>query len=163
MSGVLDLVDQCDGVVLDADLVTGRGIRGPVAAAAALDDLGIPRWAEPARNEADRVGLRASASTLTKTERRVAELVASGRSNQEVAAELFVSTKTVEANLTRVYRKLSVRSRTASERPHQIRSRSAPESAQWFALSRQVELRRLADEGKTGLLPPRLTHSDIGI
>jgi DNA-binding CsgD family transcriptional regulator len=49
---------------------------------------------------------------LTKTERRVAELVASGRSNQEVAGELFVSTKTVEANLTRVYRKLSVRSRT---------------------------------------------------
>jgi DNA-binding CsgD family transcriptional regulator len=83
-----------------------------VAAAAALDDLGIPRWAERARNEADRVGLRASASILTKTERRVAELVASGRSNQEVAAELFVSTKTVEANLTRVYRKLSVRSRT---------------------------------------------------
>jgi DNA-binding NarL/FixJ family response regulator len=48
----------------------------------------------------------------TKTERRVAELVASGQSNQEVAAKLFVSTKTVEANLTRVYRKLSVRSRT---------------------------------------------------
>ena len=49
---------------------------------------------------------------LTESERRVAELVASGRSNQEAAAELFISVKTVEANLTRIYRKLSVRSRT---------------------------------------------------
>jgi regulatory LuxR family protein len=89
---------------------------------------------------------------------------ASGRSNQEVAAELFVSTKTVEANLTRVYRKLSVRSRTELAK-FLIKSdpETAPESAQWFALSRQVELRRRADEGKTGLLPPPLTHADIGI
>jgi DNA-binding CsgD family transcriptional regulator len=49
---------------------------------------------------------------LTATERRVAELVGSGHSNQETAAELFLSVKTVEANLTRIYRKLSVRSRT---------------------------------------------------
>src|SRR6476660_1450156 len=70
-----------------------QGQRGPGRRPAALDDLGIPRWAERPRNEADRVGLRASASILTKTEGRVAELVASGRSNQEVAAELFASTK----------------------------------------------------------------------
>ncbi|WP_329000768.1 helix-turn-helix transcriptional regulator [Kribbella sp. NBC_00709] len=50
--------------------------------------------------------------TLTEIEHRVAELVASGRSNQGVAAELFLSVKTVEANLTRIYRKLSVRTRT---------------------------------------------------
>jgi DNA-binding NarL/FixJ family response regulator len=42
----------------------------------------------------------------------VAELVALGHSNHEVAAEMFISVKTVEANLTRIYRKLSVRSRT---------------------------------------------------
>ncbi|MEV6412989.1 AAA family ATPase [Kribbella sp. NPDC051718] len=82
------------------------------AAAKAFDDLNIPRWAERARDDADRIGLHPSTSMLTATERRVAELVAAGRSNQEVAAELFLSVKTVEANLTRVYRKLAVRSRT---------------------------------------------------
>jgi DNA-binding CsgD family transcriptional regulator len=82
------------------------------AARVTFEELGIPRWAERARDEAARVGLQPTASTLTATERRVAELVGSGRSNQETAAELFMSVKTVEANLTRIYRKLSVRSRT---------------------------------------------------
>ncbi|MDX6202332.1 MAG: hypothetical protein QOJ83_1832 [Frankiales bacterium] len=81
-------------------------------AAAAFEELGIPRWAQRARDEAGRVGLHHTANTLTATERRIAELVGSGRSNQETAAELFISVKTVEANLTRIYRKLSVRSRT---------------------------------------------------
>jgi len=82
------------------------------AARVTFEELGIPRWAERARDEAARVGLQPTTSTLTQTERRVAELVGSGRSNQETAAELFMSVKTVEANLTRIYRKLSVRSRT---------------------------------------------------
>jgi DNA-binding CsgD family transcriptional regulator len=81
-------------------------------AAGAFEELGIPRWAERARDEADRVGLHPTTGILTATERRVAELVGSGRSNQETAAELFISAKTVEANLTRIYRKLSIRSRT---------------------------------------------------
>lgn len=63
--------------------------------------------------ELARLGTRAAdASGLTPTERQVAELVAVGRTNAEVAAELFVSLRTVESNLTRVYRKLGVRSRT---------------------------------------------------
>ena len=82
------------------------------AAADAFAQLRIPRWAERARSEAGRVGLHPTTSTLTATEHRVAELVGSGRSNHETAAELFMSVKTVEANLTRIYRKLSVRSRT---------------------------------------------------
>lgn len=82
------------------------------AAADAFDELGVPRWAERARDEANRVGLRFTTDSLTETERRIAELVGSGHSNQEAAAELFISAKTVEANLTRIYRKLSVRSRT---------------------------------------------------
>jgi DNA-binding CsgD family transcriptional regulator len=86
-----------------------QALRG---AAEAFDALGIPRWAERARDEAGRVGLHPTTTTLTETERRVAELVASGQSNQETAAALFMSVKTVEANLTRIYRKLSVRSRT---------------------------------------------------
>ena len=53
----------------------------------------------------------AGGEALTETERRLAELAASGLSNQEVAARAYVSVKTVEANLTRVYRKLGVRSR----------------------------------------------------
>ncbi|GAA0486240.1 transcriptional regulator [Paractinoplanes deccanensis] len=91
-----------------------KGLAGEAltAAAAAFDELGAPRWAERARLEADRTGLRHTPSGLTATERRVAELVAAGHSNQETAAELFMSVKTVEANLTRIYRKLSVRSRT---------------------------------------------------
>lgn len=49
---------------------------------------------------------------LTPAERRVAELVARGRTNQEVADALHVSPKTVEWNLSKIYRKLLVRSRT---------------------------------------------------
>jgi DNA-binding NarL/FixJ family response regulator len=45
-------------------------------------------------------------------EQRVAELVVLGRRNREIADELFVSIATVEAHLTRIYRKLHVRSRT---------------------------------------------------
>ena len=82
------------------------------AAARTFADLGIPRWTERASAEAERVGLHPTSDTLTVSERRVAELVANGRSNQETADELFISVKTVEANLTRIYRKLSVRSRT---------------------------------------------------
>ncbi|WP_331767501.1 AAA family ATPase [Embleya sp. NBC_00896] len=51
-------------------------------------------------------------ATLTATEERVARLVAEGASNREVAAALFLSVKTVEASLTRIYRKFAVRSRT---------------------------------------------------
>jgi DNA-binding CsgD family transcriptional regulator len=49
---------------------------------------------------------------LTVTERRVADLVASGRTNKEVAAELFVTVRAVESTLTKAYAKLGVRSRT---------------------------------------------------
>ncbi|NUT56529.1 MAG: helix-turn-helix transcriptional regulator, partial [Thermoleophilia bacterium] len=45
------------------------------------------------------------------TERRIATLAASGLTNREVAGLAFVSPKTVEANLARVYRKLGIRSR----------------------------------------------------
>ncbi|MFH8445376.1 LuxR C-terminal-related transcriptional regulator [Streptomyces sp. NPDC018026] len=90
----------------------GRSAQTLAAAADAFDELGTPRWAERARDEAGRVAPHSTTSTLTATEHRVAELVAAGRSNQETADELFVSVKTVEANLTRIYRKLSVRSRT---------------------------------------------------
>lgn len=78
-----------------------------------FEELGAALWVERAREELGRVGLRPRApSGLTPTERKVAELVAAGRTNREVAAELFVSVKTVELYLTRIYRKHGVRSRT---------------------------------------------------
>jgi DNA-binding CsgD family transcriptional regulator len=81
-------------------------------ALAEFERIGAPRWVERARAELARVGGRApSGDELTATERRIAELVASGLSNREVAERAFVSVKTVEASLTRVYRKLGVRSR----------------------------------------------------
>ena len=62
--------------------------------------------------ELDRIGLRRAApGELTASERRVAELAAAGLTNREVAARLFMSPKTVEANVARAYRKLGIRSR----------------------------------------------------
>src|SRR5262249_21126825 len=77
-------------------------------ARAAFEDLGCPGWAETATMELARVSgrRRASGGGLTPTERRVAELVASGLSNKEVAAQLFVSVSTVEAQLSSVYARL---------------------------------------------------------
>ena len=49
---------------------------------------------------------------LTGTEARIAGLVRDGATNREIATRLYLSVKTVEATLTRVYRKLGVRSRT---------------------------------------------------
>ena len=82
-------------------------------AAAVFEELGAALWAEKAREGQARLGGRAPAgSALTVTERRVAEQVAEGRSNKEAAAALFVTVKTVEANLSRVYAKLGIHSRS---------------------------------------------------
>jgi DNA-binding CsgD family transcriptional regulator len=82
-------------------------------AAAIFEELGAAVWVAKARNELDRVGLRRSGRReLTPTEERVAELVGLGLTNKEIAANLFVSVKTVESSLTKVYGKLAVRSRT---------------------------------------------------
>ncbi|WP_238161011.1 LuxR family transcriptional regulator [Kribbella antibiotica] len=51
--------------------------------------------------------------SLTKTERKVAELVASGLTNQQAASRLFISPHTVGFHLRQIYRKLGIRSRTA--------------------------------------------------
>jgi DNA-binding NarL/FixJ family response regulator len=78
----------------------------------AFDELGTPLWAERAREQIARLGLGPTAGELTDTESQLANLVAAGRTNREAASELFISVKTVEANLTRIYRKLGVHSRT---------------------------------------------------
>jgi DNA-binding NarL/FixJ family response regulator len=85
-----------------------------VALARALEvfeTAGAELWAERARAELDRVGGSGDPDDLTASEERVAELAATGMTNREVAASAFISQKTVEANLSRVYRKLGIRSR----------------------------------------------------
>ena len=74
--------------------------------------LGAMGFAATAERELARLGLRPpTVDGLTETERRVAELAASGLANREIAGRAFLTTKAVEGNLTRVYRKLGIRSR----------------------------------------------------
>ncbi|OBI67822.1 LuxR family transcriptional regulator [Mycobacterium sp. E796] len=74
--------------------------------------LGASAWAARAEAELARgIQGRARGPGLTATEERVAELAASGMTNRDIAAALFVSPKTVEVNLGRVYRKLNIHSR----------------------------------------------------
>jgi DNA-binding CsgD family transcriptional regulator len=84
------------------------------AARSGFEQLGCPGWAQVAAAEADRVSGRRAApgGGLTLGERRVAELVAGGLSNKQVAERLYVSVATVDTHLRGVYAKLGVRSRT---------------------------------------------------
>jgi DNA-binding CsgD family transcriptional regulator len=92
-----------------------------------FERLGAPLWAERARAELRRIGLRPAAPlSLTPTEERVADLVATGHTNREVAQALFVSVHTVEDNLRRIYRKLGVRSRTELAAIYPSRGAPAP-------------------------------------
>ncbi len=77
-----------------------------------FEQLGTPLWAARARTELARTAESPQQHLLTATEQRVAELVASGLTNKDVAAALYISPKTVEHNLGRVYRKLGIRNRT---------------------------------------------------
>jgi DNA-binding CsgD family transcriptional regulator len=88
------------------------------AALDAFEALGAVDWAATARGElgvtgetaAPRSGPRSDA--LTPQELQVALMVASGATNREAGSRLFLSAKTIEAHLGRIYRKLGVRSRT---------------------------------------------------
>ncbi len=81
-------------------------------ALAIFDGLGARTWLELARAEEGRIGGRApSPHELSTTEAQVARLVAEGLTNREVAGSMFLSEKTIETNLTRIYEKLAVVSR----------------------------------------------------
>jgi DNA-binding CsgD family transcriptional regulator len=79
-----------------------------------FETLGAVRWADRTAAEIRRLPGRrpADKNTLSPRERDVAELAAGGLTNREIAARLFVSVATVEANLSAVYSKLGLRSRT---------------------------------------------------
>ena len=94
--------------------VQRRKARGTLEASRdSFGQLGAALWERRAEDELGRVGGRAAAPDgLTPSELRVANLVAEGRTNREVAAALVVTERTVETHLTHIYRKLGVRSRT---------------------------------------------------
>jgi DNA-binding CsgD family transcriptional regulator len=83
-----------------------------LSALAGFEELGAATWVEQARAELGRIGGRTREDGLTPAERRVATLVAEGRTNREVAAALFLGERTVASHLTHIYAKLGVRSRT---------------------------------------------------
>ena len=94
-----------------------RGAREAIeAAVVGFEHLGAETWVEKARDELGSIGGRTREKGLTAAERRVAVLVAEGRTNREVAAALFLGQRTVASHLTHIYAKLGVRSRTELSR-----------------------------------------------
>jgi DNA-binding CsgD family transcriptional regulator len=83
-----------------------------------FSEFGMEAFAERARVELEATGERARKRTvdtlgqLTPQEAQISRLVAQGHTNREIAAQLFISPNTVEYHLRKVFRKLSVRSRT---------------------------------------------------
>ena len=80
-------------------------------ALAVFESIRASPWSEKARAEARRIGVRRAPAELTENEKLVAEMAATGSTNRDIAAQLFMSRRTVEANLARAYRKLGVHSR----------------------------------------------------
>jgi DNA-binding CsgD family transcriptional regulator len=91
-----------------------RAAREAIAQAVSIfESCGAELWLDRARQEFERTGAHhVDRWELTPTEDQVARLAAAGAKNAEIARQLFMSVKTVEANLSRIYGKLGVRSRT---------------------------------------------------
>jgi DNA-binding CsgD family transcriptional regulator len=95
-----------------------RRMRAKVAARASLQSavsgfaaLGAASWQQVADDELRRLDGARTGAKLTIAEDRVATLAAAGRNNREIAAELFLSPRTVESHLATIYRKLAIRGR----------------------------------------------------
>lgn len=91
------------------------------AALQEFEGIGADVWVAKARAELGRFGGRSREQGLTAAERRVADLVAQGRTNREIAASLFLAERTVASHLTHIYAKLGLRSRT--ELAHRLNTR----------------------------------------
>jgi DNA-binding CsgD family transcriptional regulator len=113
-----------------------REARATLTRAAELfDGIGAALWAERARTELRRISGRApAAGALTPAEERVAALVVEGKTNSEVAAALFLSDRTVEGHLSRVYAKLGIRHRAelaralAARQSHEVEESNTGDS-----------------------------------
>jgi DNA-binding NarL/FixJ family response regulator len=66
-------------------------------------------------------GVQVGDGPLTAREQEIADLIAGGRTNRDVAEQLVVSPRTIEAHLRNIYAKLGVRSRVELARDHQRR------------------------------------------
>jgi DNA-binding CsgD family transcriptional regulator len=130
-----ELADSVGAVIQAARARTlgGRALAGndPEAAVALLERAeselaacGAPRLRDEAARELRRLGRKTGArrrratggeglASLSGREREVADLVALGRTNREIAGELFLSEKTVESHMSRLFSKLGVSSRAA--------------------------------------------------
>jgi DNA-binding NarL/FixJ family response regulator len=130
-----ELADSVGAVIqaARARMLAGRAVAAsdPAAAVALLERAeselaacGALRLRDEAARELRRLGRRAGArrrratggeglASLSGREREVADLVALGRTNREIAGELFLSEKTVESHMSRLFAKLGVSSRAA--------------------------------------------------
>jgi DNA-binding CsgD family transcriptional regulator len=93
----------------------GQRSNARAAAGAARQEFttaGAPQWVAFADDLLARAQASAPGGSLTGTETQIASLVAAGLLNREIASELFITNSTVEAHLTRIYRKLGLRHRT---------------------------------------------------
>ena len=106
----------------EGQALAAAGMRRPaleslIEAESAFDSYGASRLRSQAARELRRLGhrvLRPAATTpdgLTAREREIAELIATGHTNREVADQLVLSTRTIEAHIRNIYAKLGVRSR----------------------------------------------------
>ena len=111
------------GQVLRRPSRSGRPARRSRRRRRSSSELGAEPWALRAHEELRRTAARAAPTGLSETELKIARLAADGLTNQAIAAEVFVSRKTVEANLGRVYRKLGIRSRAQLARALEARER----------------------------------------
>jgi DNA-binding CsgD family transcriptional regulator len=122
--GELEDPFECARTLLAQGTVLRRARRRREAKAAltgALDcfqQLGAAVFAERATRELARLGGRQASTGLTATEARVADLLAEGLSNKEIAATLVVSISAVEAHVSRIYAKLGLRSRAQLARTY---------------------------------------------
>jgi class 3 adenylate cyclase len=109
-------------------------------AGAMLEPLDAAVHKERVRDELSRIGLRRATveDGLTPAQQRVAELVVAGKSNREIASTLYMSQRSVESHLTKIYREFGVRSRaqllaalakTAGQSPTRVDGRNGDVSA----------------------------------
>jgi DNA-binding NarL/FixJ family response regulator len=130
------LARLAEGRALAAAGERRAAVEALVAAQSAFDGFGALRRRDEAIRELRRIGHRVlrpardattgALGSLTPREREIAELVAAGRTNREVAAQLVLSSRTIEAHLRNIYGKLDVRSRVELARVVQ-RDEPAPQ------------------------------------